>query len=66
MRLLRTKVWAWSDIVLLKWCCLIFGTILGAYCAESVKRHVGGLVLIAVALAIRPTVAYFGNDRATP
>jgi len=30
MQLFKTKIWSWVDIVLLKWCVLFFGMIVGA------------------------------------
>ena len=40
MKLLRTKVWCWYDIGLLKWCCVLIGMVAGAYLADMVKGNV--------------------------
>jgi hypothetical protein len=42
MKLLRTKVWYWWDIALLKWSALLFGMIFGALFTDLVKDNVGG------------------------
>lgn len=65
MQLLRTKVWAWPDIVLLKWCCLLVGAIVGAYCAQAVRQHAAGLALLALLLGIRPARAYWRGAEIT-
>jgi hypothetical protein len=59
VKLLRTKVWSWQDIALLKWSALLFGVAVGAYFASCVRNYLWGVVLAAVILAIRPTVHYF-------
>jgi len=61
MSLFKTKVWRWLDIGLLKWSALIFGMIAGAYLSDFVKQHVWVFVSVAVILAIRPAVKYFGD-----
>lgn len=60
MKLLRTTVWLWYDIALLKWCCLLIGMIAGAYFAEYVKSYAGIIAVAAFLLAIRPFMTYFG------
>lgn len=62
MKLLRTTVWPWYDIALLKWCCLLIGMIAGAYFADFVKAHVWAFVIASVLLAMRPWRTYFGRD----
>ncbi len=62
MRLLRTKVWSWLDIALLKWCCLLLGAVIGAWLAGPVRSHAGLLLLAAVLLGIRPAVHYWGSE----
>ena len=42
MKLLRTKIWKWYDIGLLKWSVLLFGMIVGAYFHDFVMQHVRG------------------------
>ena len=62
MRLFRTKIWSWVDIWVLKWCAFLFGIIVGAYRADMVKQYVWVLLAIAVALAIRASLKYFGDE----
>lgn len=59
MRLLRTKVWYWWDIALLKWSALLFGAIGGALFADCVKSNVWWFFMVAILIAIRPGIAYF-------
>ncbi len=62
MKLLRTKIWRWQEIVMLKWCCILVGMIAGAYLAKFVTRSVWGFALAAALLAVGPAVRYFGRD----
>ncbi len=59
MKLLRTKIWNWWDIALLKWCCILLGMIAGAYFNEVVKQYVWMFAVVAILLAIRPAITYF-------
>jgi hypothetical protein len=59
MKLLRTKIWSWYDIGLLKWSVLLFGIIVGAYFHDFVMQHVLAILIAAVLLVIRPAIAYF-------
>lgn len=59
MKLLRTKIWSWLDIGLLKWSVLLFGMIAGAYFHDYVMRHVWIFFAAAVLLAIRPSIDYY-------
>jgi hypothetical protein len=59
MKLLRTKVWYWYDVVLLKWSVLLFGMIVGAYFRECVMRYVWVVLVVAILLAVRPTITYW-------
>jgi len=59
MKLLRTKIWCWYDIGLLKWSALLFGMIAGAYLHDFVIRYVWVILMASVLLAIRPTMAYY-------
>ena len=63
MKLFRTKVWSPLDIGSLKWCCILFGMIVGAYLSEFTKNHVGFFAVAVVLLAIKPMIAYFGNNK---
>lgn len=59
MKLLRTKIWDWYDIGLLKGSVLLFGMIAGAYFHDFVMQYVWVILIAAVLLAIRPTIAYY-------
>jgi hypothetical protein len=59
LKLLRTKLWGWYDIGLLKWGVLLFGMIAGAYFQEFVMKHVWLILAAAVLLVFRPAVVYF-------
>jgi hypothetical protein len=59
MKLLRTKIWTWSDVGLLKGSVLLLGMIAGAYLHDFVMQHVLVILIAAVLLAIRPTIAYY-------
>lgn len=61
MKLLRTTTWHWWDIGILKWCCLLFGMIAGAYLRDFVVQYVWVFLVVAVLLAIRPAIVYFRN-----
>ena len=62
MRLLRTKIWSWADIWMLKWCAFLFGMIGGAYLSDMVKQYVWVLLVLAIAVGIKPAFKYFGNS----
>jgi ABC-type phosphate transport system permease subunit len=62
MSLFKTKVWWWLDIWALKWCAFLFGMIAGAYLSEFVKQYAWVFALVAVILAVRPSIKYFGNS----
>ena len=59
MSLLKTKVWSWVDIALLKWSTLLVGTVVGAFFAGFVRCYVSLFVMAAVLLAVRPAFHYF-------
>jgi len=59
MKLLKTKVWNWWDISLLKWSCFLFGIIVGAYIADIVKGSVWLFLVVAILFTIRPAIAYW-------
>ena len=62
MKLLRSKVWAPLDIGCLKWSCVFFGMIVGAYLSEFTKKHLWLFIIAVILLAIKPTIAYFGHS----
>lgn len=59
MKLLRTKLWTWWDIGILKWCCFLFGMIAGAYVRDIVVQYVWVFLVAAVLLMLRPAYVYF-------
>ncbi len=59
MNLLRTKLWNWQDIWMLKWSAFLFGIAVGAYFHAHLLQHAWLILAAAVLLAIRPTIAYF-------
>ncbi len=63
MKLLKNKVWTFVDIILLKWCCLIIGMILGAYLMHFTIHHLWFFVVGAVLLAIKPAISYFSDEK---
>jgi len=62
MSLFKTKVWPWMDVWMLKWSAFLFGIAAGAYFNDYVKPYVWVILVIAVVLAIRPSIKYFGNS----
>jgi hypothetical protein len=66
MKLLRSKVWSVVDIGCLKWSCIFFGMILGAFVPEFTKRYVWLFAAAVILLAIKPAAAYFRNGHAEP
>jgi len=59
MKLLRTKVWNWRDIALLKWSALFVGLAVGGYFHEYVTKHSWVIIISALLLAFRPAVNYW-------
>jgi hypothetical protein len=59
MKLFRTKIWNWWDAWLLKWSAFLFGIAAGAFFHAALIQYVWVLLLVAIILAIRPTIAYF-------
>jgi len=59
MKLLKTKIWNWWDVWLLKWCAFLFGICAGAYFDEYLMQYIWVILDVAVILAINPTKAYF-------
>jgi hypothetical protein len=59
MKLLKTKVWNWWDVGLLKWCAFLFGIFAGAYFHEYIMPYVWVILVAAILLTIRPAIAYW-------
>ncbi|MBP6964143.1 MAG: hypothetical protein KBC96_07045 [Armatimonadetes bacterium] len=62
MKLFRTKTWSPMSVASLKWCCILFGMIAGAYLSDFTKSHVWFFAAGAVLLSIKPFVTYFGRN----
>jgi hypothetical protein len=62
MKLFRTVKWPPISVGSLKWCCILFGMIAGAYLSEFTKSHVWFFTAAAVLLAIKPMITYFGRN----
>jgi len=61
VKLLRTKVWPWFDILSLKWCAFLFGMIAGAYLPYFFRKYTWVILGLAIILAIKPSITYFGD-----
>jgi hypothetical protein len=59
MKLLRSKIWNWWDISLLKWSALLVGLVIGAYFHEYVTKYAWVIIIAALLLAFRPAVSYW-------
>lgn len=59
MKLLKTKIWHWRDIWLLKWCAFLFGIAIGAYFHVYVVHYAWVIIIAALLFALRPAVAYW-------
>ena len=62
MKLFRSKVWSVADIGCLKWSCILFGMLAGAFLSDFTKRHVWLFLIAAILLAVKPTLSYFTNN----
>ena len=62
MKLLRPRVWFAFDIACLKWSCILFGMIVGAFLPEFTRRYVWAFAAAAILLAISPAVRFFRNE----
>lgn len=47
------------EVGLIKWSCILFGMVAGAYLADFVLRYVWLFVIVAVLLAVKPIISYF-------
>jgi len=62
MKLLKARIWNWTDIAFLKWSSILFGVVVGAYLSDLVKQYAIAILLVACLLAIRPLIAYFKDS----
>ena len=63
MGLLHTKLWARSDIWILKWSAFLFGLAAGGYFSEIIRPNVWLIVFVAVILAFRPGIRDICKDK---
>ena len=61
MKLLKTIVWHWSDIMLLKWCTFASGIVIGALTVFYLRPYLWAIALFALICAIRPSYRYFSQ-----
>jgi hypothetical protein len=59
MKLFKTKIWSWLDIVLLKWGVLLIGMVAGALLPDFIISHVWMILLAAFIVLIKPSIDYF-------
>lgn len=59
MKLFKDKKYSVMDIGLIKWSCILFGMVLGAYLADFVLGYSWLFIIVALVLAVKPIVAYF-------
>jgi cytochrome c biogenesis protein CcdA len=59
MKLFRTKIWNWRDVLMLKWGAFLFGIAAGAYFHGCVMPYLWIIIVVAALLIIRPAIAYF-------
>jgi hypothetical protein len=58
MIVIKTKMWKWWDIALLKWSAVLFGMVLGGMFDIVVKEYFWWFLIAAILFAIRPAIAY--------
>lgn len=63
MKFWKAKVWAPIDIVCLKWSTFLVGVVVGAWLQEWANPYRWWLLLVAVVLAIKPTLSYYRDDK---
>lgn len=62
MKWIRPRLWRWTEIAQLKWSAVLFGMIIGAYFADTVKHYSIALIVAACLLAFRPLVYFFKDS----
>jgi hypothetical protein len=55
----KDKMYSVLDIGLIKWSCVLFGMVLGAYLADFVLGYLWLFIVVALLLAIKPIISYF-------
>jgi hypothetical protein len=59
MKVFKDKMYSVLDIGLIKWSCVLFGMVLGAYLADFVLGYLWLFIVVALLLAIKPIISYF-------
>lgn len=59
MKLFTDKKYSVIEIGLIKWSCILFGMVAGAYLSDFTLRYVWIFIIVAVILAIKPAASYF-------
>lgn len=57
MNLFRDKMYSVVDIGLIKWSCILFGMVAGAYFSDFTLRYIWIFIVVAVILAIKPIMS---------
>ena len=63
MSIFEPRVWTVWEVGCLKWSCVVFGAIGGAYFSDFVMTYVWMFVIGFVLLAIKPVMKYIGAER---
>jgi predicted membrane-bound mannosyltransferase len=61
MQIFRTCTFTATDIVFFKWSCTLFGMLYGAWLYKFTRRHATKLLALALLLAIKPALRYWGR-----
>lgn len=59
MRIWITKPWPPGQLILLKWCCLLFGVAIGTWFGAMLRPYALWIFILAALLAMGPGVYYF-------
>ena len=59
MNLFRDKKYSVIELGLIKWSCILFGMVAGAYLSDFILRYLWLFIIVAIVLAIKPVVSYF-------
>ena len=58
MNIWKKKTWSPLDIVLLKWSCILFGAVFGAFFPELIRSNLLLIIAVIILLAAKPTISY--------
>ena len=59
---LKPRVWTITDIACVKWSSILFGALVGAYWSDFIKGNAWIVVILMLALAVRPVVHMFAES----